>query len=105
MECTWIFINFPGTGRVEPVTIEVKLGRGGLGKEADQKRKQTDRVKMAAVRRDKRQKFEVEQRHQFLQRQREVLVDRRTESDLGKSQKVCEQLDSQQVGGREYTVN
>ncbi|XP_041351990.1 G patch domain-containing protein 11-like [Gigantopelta aegis] len=88
-------IGKTGSGRMEPVPIEVKFGRGGLGKEADLKRKQTNRIMMATVRRDKRQKFEVEQHDQFIQRRREVQVDRRTENDLCKSQKVCEQLDSQ----------
>ena len=73
------------------------MGRGGLGRESDQKRKQTakqERLKHMTV---KRQKFETQCKQDFMSRMNKTYANKTAEKDLYKSQKVCEQLDSQMV--------
>lgn len=74
--------------------MEIKTGRGGLGQEADKKRKQEEIQVMRAMMARKRQKHEEAWRETV----RSKLNDREIEKDLIQSQKVCEQLDSEQVG-------
>ena len=71
--------------------VEVKLGRGGLGREKHQQQKKEQNYA-------KRQRFHAEQKNMFVRRMNEKHVNRNTERDFYKSQKVCEQLDSQSVG-------
>lgn len=77
--------------------VEVKTGRGGLGREAEQKRKKDEKVQMYRNNTLKRQRKEVENKQTFVQRMNERFASRNVAKDLYKSQKVCEQLDSQMV--------
>lgn len=86
-----------GEGRKEPVGISVKTGRGGLGAEADRKRRKEQWTAMRTARHVKRQKIETKLKHDFQQRMSSKFTDSKAERDLFKSQKVCEQLDSEMV--------
>ncbi|XP_070576474.1 G patch domain-containing protein 11-like [Ptychodera flava] len=81
------------SGRSEPVPLEIKTGRGGLGRETAVKRQQavSERLQQELMR--KRMKREELDRGDFLQRMSEKFADRETEKDLHKSRKACEQLD------------
>ena len=86
-----------GTGRLEPVPIEVKTGRGGLGREVFQKRRNEERLVMRRDRIQKRARHEERYRQDFRKRFSEKMGDRQVEQDLLKSQKVCGELDAQKV--------
>lgn len=86
------------TGRVDPIPIEVKAGRSGLGREAA--------VKQIHEAKSELRRRHAEARAQSAERQREMTAQefrtslarknrsRRTESDLYTSQKTCHQLDT-----------
>lgn len=87
-------LNFiEGNGKLEPVPIEIKSDRVGLGEKTERKRKELEQRAMRAVMAQKRRKHESEWR----QNVRARFADRETEKDLAQSQKVCEQLDSENV--------
>lgn len=88
-------IGKKGEGRTEPVGIHVKKDRGGLGAEADRKRRKEQWISMRANRHQKRQKMESKLKRDFQQRMSSKFTDNKSEKDLYKSQKVCEQLDSE----------
>lgn len=73
------------------------MGRGGLGREAEEKRKKVQQAEMHRHWSAKRQKMEVESKQTFMRRMNEKQRNKNFEKDLYKSQKVCEQLDSQLV--------
>ena len=89
----FVWICFSATGIIEPIPLEIKVDRGGLGQESEKKRKQEETIAMRAMMARKRHKHEAEWRDNL----RAKLVDREVEKDLCQSQKVCEQLDSEQV--------
>ena len=91
-----------GTGRIEPVPVELKTGRGGLGRESDQKRKKEERIQTNRNNFVKRQRRDMERKEKFMKRMNERFAIRNVERDLYKSQKVCEQLDSQLVRRHRY---
>ena len=86
------------TGRVDPISIEVKAGRSGLGREAAVK--QIGEAKEQLRRRHAEARAKSAERHRELTAQefRSSLArknrSRRTESDLYTSQKTCHQLDT-----------
>lgn len=82
-----------GTGRAEPVPIEVKADRGGLGRQADVKRKQQLRERLEVESMRKRQKMIHQLRGDFRQRMREKFDDKNVGKDLHNSQKTCQYLD------------
>ncbi|KAL3873613.1 hypothetical protein ACJMK2_036709 [Sinanodonta woodiana] len=84
-----------GTGRSEPIPLEVKTGRTGLGHEAEQKRKRDAKTARLSFLAEKRKKMERSSQQEFSQRQKERFDQKTAWLDLRKSQKVCEQLDSQ----------
>ncbi|KAK6183673.1 hypothetical protein SNE40_011104 [Patella caerulea] len=84
-----------GTGRAEPVEINLKLGRGGLGQEAEKKRKQNEKVARWTEMNMKRKKMESKNQENFKKQMKDKFVNTEAERDLRKSQKVCEQLDSE----------
>ncbi|KAL5008229.1 hypothetical protein ScPMuIL_013810 [Solemya velum] len=84
-----------GTGISEPVPIEVKNDRAGLGRHNDLKRKQESRSRMLAAMSVKKQKRDQEMKQTFCQRVSEKVSSRQVARDLYRSQKVCEQLDAQ----------
>ncbi|XP_069116546.1 G patch domain-containing protein 11-like [Argopecten irradians] len=84
-----------GEGRSEPVPIELKAGRGGLGRETEAKRKKAQEVAFRAMVSHKKQKLELRQKQHFMSHLSNRFSEQQAERDLYKSQKVCEQLDSQ----------
>lgn len=86
-------IGKKGTGMAEPVPIEIKTDRGGLGREAENKRKQTEMHAMRASMAAKRQRMEVKQKESFLQHMSDRFASKTTEKDLKTSQTACYQLD------------
>lgn len=88
-------IGKTGEGRKEPVGISVKTDRGGLGAEADRKRRKEQWTAMRSARHIKRQKMETKLKQDFQQRMRNKFSDGKAERDLIRSQRVCEQLDSE----------
>ena len=87
----------PGTGRIEPVPITFRTGRGGLGEETERKRRQQEVTSMRVVMIQKRQKREATFRSDYRAERSKMMHERQAESDLYKSQRVCEQLDEEQV--------
>ncbi|XP_019626028.1 PREDICTED: G patch domain-containing protein 11-like [Branchiostoma belcheri] len=83
-----------GKGRAEPVPLEVKADRTGMGLANEQKRKADEMNKMRQEMQRKRQRMEELERGDFTLRMKSRFTEREVQRDLYKSQKVCEQLDS-----------
>ena len=91
------FAFFSGEGRSEPVPIEIRAGRSGLGRDTELKRRADSYSAARAEALKKRQKMETERKRTFVARMSERFGDQQIGNDLYKSQKVCFQLDQQQV--------
>ncbi|CAH1791413.1 unnamed protein product [Owenia fusiformis] len=90
-------IGKQGQGRTEPVPVVLKLdGRGGLGKVADQKRRQEAVDKFRSHLQQKRQKMNEQLKTDFVNTMSSRKKAANIERDLYKSQKVCHHLDSDQ---------
>lgn len=87
-------IGKKGEGRSEPVPIELKSGRGGLGRDNEVKRKLEDFRAKSTQDKEKRQKFMTEVKHNFVDRMSSKFSEQRAKGDLYKSQKVCADLDA-----------
>ncbi|XP_071790348.1 G patch domain-containing protein 11-like isoform X2 [Asterias amurensis] len=85
-----------GGGRSEPVPVEIKTGRGGLGRESQMKDQQETRQRQYLETVRQRASMEVEYRQDFRQRMSSKFIDKETEKDLYTSQKACEHLDVSQ---------
>ncbi|XP_055880389.1 G patch domain-containing protein 11-like [Biomphalaria glabrata] len=85
-----------GTGRIEPVPIEVKNNRLGLGKDTEMKRKAIEMNTMRSMMAVKRLKTDEKQRNNFLDRMREKFSTQSVDRDLRMAQNVCIQLDQEQ---------
>ncbi|CAL1276517.1 unnamed protein product [Larinioides sclopetarius] len=82
-----------GSGLTEPIKIEVKANRKGLGRDDEIRRRieqREDRRQKLKVYREQETKALTEE---FRERMRSKIDDRRLMSDLKKCQKICEQLD------------
>lgn len=88
-------IGKEGTGRVEPVSIELKSGRSGLGRDSEMKRKATEMNQMRSVMMAKRKKVEEKLRQSFRGRISERFLEKNVERDLRTAQKACVQLDQE----------
>ena len=73
------------------------IGRGGLGRDNELKRRQKNSVEMRAQTMQKRAKMEVVNRSNFLENMRSRFKDKEVEKDLYSSQKACQHLDLAQV--------
>ena len=73
-------------------------GRSGLGKDLEEERKRKKRLELYALKAKRRKETEKDLRVDFKSRMRSKLNERQIFADLSKSQKACEQLDSQKVG-------
>ncbi|CAL1529400.1 unnamed protein product [Lymnaea stagnalis] len=85
-----------GTGRTEPVPIELKTGRSGLGRDTEMKRKATEMNNMRAVMAVKRRKAAEKDKETFMGRMSERFNERNVWRDLNTAQKACLQLDQEQ---------
>ncbi|KAL4641369.1 G patch domain-containing protein 11 isoform X1 [Arapaima gigas] len=87
-----------GAGRVEPIPLNIKTDRGGIGMEEVKKRKAEEKLehhqqKVRMQQQAEKQSLEDYRQHRV--RMRAEREERQTEGDLQRSQRVCEQLDSQ----------
>ena len=92
-----IWCAFVGGGRAEPVPIQFRAGRSGLGHESAVNRKRNATAMHQQERAKKRNRMREERQKKFQSRQSERFFDKLATRDLYKSQRVCEQLDSQKV--------
>lgn len=84
-----------GAGRVEPIPLNIKMGREGIGMEEVKKRKAEEdlqRYRHKVQLTEQNEKRSVEDYRVRVRTERE---EKKIESDLRKSQRACEQLDSQ----------
>ncbi|XP_066863905.1 G patch domain-containing protein 11 isoform X3 [Kogia breviceps] len=86
-----------GDGIVEPIPLNVKTGKSGIGHEALLKRKAEE--KLESYRRKTHMKKQVEERaaEQFRMRIKNKQDEMKLEGDLRRSQTACQQLDTQKV--------
>ncbi|XP_066281478.1 G patch domain-containing protein 11-like isoform X1 [Branchiostoma lanceolatum] len=83
-----------GKGRAEPVPLQMKSDRTGMGLANEQKRKADEMNKMRQEMQIKRKRMEELERGDFALRMKSRFAEREVQRDLYKSQMVCEQLDS-----------
>jgi len=82
-------IGKSGTGCVEPVPIALKSDRSGLGRDAALKEIAAEKLAIMA-----RQRARATNAQDYRARLARKAVERQTEGDLRKSQRICEQLDT-----------
>lgn len=82
-----------GTGRTEPIPVNVKADRGGLGMEEFLKCKRAEVAKVKLRLKQNKQHNLSSKREEFLQYQRNKQLEKITKKDLYNSQKSCMQLD------------
>ncbi|XP_076142654.1 G patch domain-containing protein 11 [Alosa pseudoharengus] len=84
-----------GAGRVEPIPLNIKTDRGGVGMEEVKKRKAEEELQHYRQKVRVKQQVEKQSLEDFRVRKRTEREERQTEGDLRRSQRACEQLDSQ----------
>ncbi|XP_003976175.1 G patch domain-containing protein 11 [Takifugu rubripes] len=84
-----------GAGRVDPIPLNIKTDRGGLGMEEMKKRKAEEELEHYRQKIRAKQHFETRSLENFRTRVRTEREERKVEGDLRRSQRACEQLDSQ----------
>ncbi|XP_060780620.1 G patch domain-containing protein 11 [Neoarius graeffei] len=84
-----------GTGRVEPIPLNIKTDRGGIGMEELKKRKAEMNLQKYRKKLKVKQHMEKKSLEDFRDRKRTEREKHETEGDLRKSQWACEQLDRQ----------
>ncbi|XP_070772375.1 G patch domain-containing protein 11 isoform X2 [Enoplosus armatus] len=82
-------------GRVDPIPLNVKTGRGGIGMEEVKKRKAEEELEHYQQKVRAKQQNETKSLEDFRSRVRTEREERKIEGDLRRSQRACEQLDSQ----------
>ncbi len=80
-------------GRTEPIAVEVKTGRGGLGEAQARKRQAQEMAAMRAAMYQKRQKHAETQHRDFRSEKSKQMMEKRLAKDLLDSQRVCQSLD------------
>nr|XP_054605782.1 G patch domain-containing protein 11 isoform X2 [Nothobranchius furzeri] len=83
------------TGRIEPIPLNIKTDRGGFGMEEQKKRKAEEELHHYRQKVRARQQNEAKSLEDFRSRVRTEREERKIEADLRRSQRSCEQLDSQ----------
>uniref|UniRef100_A0A8C3IL97 G patch domain-containing protein 11 n=1 Tax=Chrysemys picta bellii TaxID=8478 RepID=A0A8C3IL97_CHRPI len=86
-----------GGGIVEPIPLNIKTGRGGLGHEESQKRKAEERLENYRRKIHMKKQADEDAADQFRMRFKSKQEERKIEGDLRKSQRACQQLDTQKV--------
>ncbi|XP_028324498.1 G patch domain-containing protein 11 isoform X1 [Gouania willdenowi] len=84
-----------GAGRVDPIPLNIKTDRGGIGLEEVKKRKAEEELEHYRQKVRARQQNETKSLEAFRSRVRTEREERKIEGDLRRSQRSCEQLDSQ----------
>ncbi|XP_061083737.1 G patch domain-containing protein 11 [Conger conger] len=88
-----------GAGRVEPIPLNIKTDRGGIGIEEVKKRKAEERLEHYRRKVQVKQHTEKQSLEDYRARMRTEREERQAEGDLRRSQRACEQLDSQKCIG------
>jgi len=83
-----------GQGRAEPIPLDLKFGRKGLGTEEEEKRKVQKRHMALMMRAKQKQASEQLLKGDFVDRRRKKENEYQIRKDFAKSQKCCEQLDA-----------
>ncbi|XP_020373737.1 G patch domain-containing protein 11 [Rhincodon typus] len=84
-----------GNGIVEPIPLQIKTGRGGIGHEAAQKRKAEEKIehrKQMSQMKKRAEEFALSEYRLQVRKKKDQL---QMEGDLRKSQVACQQLDLQ----------
>ncbi|KAK2824098.1 hypothetical protein Q5P01_021273 [Channa striata] len=84
-----------GAGRVDPIPLNIKTDRGGIGMEEMKKRKAEEELENYRQKVHAKQQNETKSLQDFRSRVRTEREERKIEGDLRRSQRACEQLDSQ----------
>ncbi|XP_040034282.2 G patch domain-containing protein 11 [Gasterosteus aculeatus] len=84
-----------GAGRVDPIPLNIKTDRGGIGMEGVKKRKAEEELEYYRQKVRAKQQNETKSLEDFRSRVRTEREERKIEGDLRRSQRACEQLDSQ----------
>lgn len=84
-----------GAGRVDPIPLNIKTDRGGIGMEEQKKRKAEEELEHYRQKVRAKQQNETKSMEDFRSRVRTEREERKIEADLRRSQRSCEQLDSQ----------
>lgn len=84
-------------GRTEPVPVELKDGRKGLGHAAAIQQRKQDAMRRRSELLQRRQRRQQQHQLDFRSRQRQQQLEKEVSRDLMKSQKTCFQLDSREV--------
>ncbi|XP_051285536.1 G patch domain-containing protein 11 isoform X1 [Dicentrarchus labrax] len=84
-----------GAGRVDPIPLSIKTDRGGIGMEEVKKRKAEEELEHYRQKVRAKQQNETKSLEDFRSRVRTEREERKIEGDLRRSQRACEQLDSQ----------
>ncbi|KAJ8248011.1 hypothetical protein GJAV_G00237150 [Gymnothorax javanicus] len=84
-----------GGGRVEPIPLNIKTDRGGIGIEEVKKRKAEEMLEHGRRKVQVKQLAERQSLEDFRARMRTEREERQAEGDLRRSQRACEQLDCQ----------
>lgn len=82
-------------GLEEPIKVKIKADRGGLGREQLIREKIAQREKKKVEIKVWKEKETAKLTEEYRQRMRDKVVMKQVSSDLRKSQRVCEQLDSE----------
>nr|XP_057914311.1 G patch domain-containing protein 11 [Doryrhamphus excisus] len=84
-----------GAGRVDPIPLNIKTDRGGIGMEEAKKRKAEEELEQYRKKVQVKHQNETKSLEDFRSRVRTEREERKIEGDLRRSQRACEQLDSQ----------
>ncbi|XP_039994840.1 G patch domain-containing protein 11 [Xiphias gladius] len=84
-----------GAGRVDPIPLNIKTDRGGIGMEEVKKRKAEEELEHYRHKVRAKQQNESKNLEDFRSRVRTEREERKIEGDLRRSQRACEQLDNQ----------
>ncbi|XP_067092798.1 G patch domain-containing protein 11 [Osmerus mordax] len=84
-----------GAGRVEPIPLNIKMGREGIGMEEVKKRKAEEELQHYHQKVRAKQQNEKQSMEDYRVRVRSEREERKIEADLRRSQRACEQLDNQ----------
>ncbi|KAB1267374.1 G patch domain-containing protein 11 [Camelus dromedarius] len=86
-----------GDGIVEPIPLNVKTGKSGIGHEALLKRKAEEKLESYRKKIHMRNQAEEKAAEQFRMRLKNKQDEVKLEGDLRRSQRACQQLDTQKV--------
>uniref|UniRef100_A0A3B1K2X6 G patch domain-containing protein 11 n=1 Tax=Astyanax mexicanus TaxID=7994 RepID=A0A3B1K2X6_ASTMX len=85
-----------GSGRVDPIPLNIKTDRGGIGLEELKKRKAAEELEHHRKKVQIRKQMEKRNLEDFRDRKRSEKEKQQAEADLRRSQRACQQLDTQQ---------